>query len=94
MEQTGRERLAAYRDRTKLKQWELAKLLEITDSYLSQILSGRRLPGRETALRIEQEAGIPVGSWSESVRARLDRPKRKRTNKPEAGNELTHVSRS
>jgi len=61
--QLGREQLAAWRERSKLKQYELARLLEITDAYLSQVLSGKRRPSLLIAVRIERETGIPVSSW-------------------------------
>ena len=62
----GRERLRQYLDRARLKHYELAEQLGITDSYLSQLLSGRRSPGRTNALKIEDVTGVPVRSWQDS----------------------------
>lgn len=63
MPKTGRERLADYRDRSRLKQYELAELLQITDAYLSQLLSGVRRPSLTIAVRIENTTGVPAESW-------------------------------
>jgi transcriptional regulator with XRE-family HTH domain len=76
---SGRERLAEYRKRSKLNQRELARLIGITDAYLSQVLSGKRFPGRENALLIERLTGVPVESWSEPRRGKTDRTKRATT---------------
>lgn len=64
--QSGRERLAEYRRRSKLKQYELARLIDVTDAFLSQVLSGKRRPGRENAVKIERATGVPVESWSDA----------------------------
>ena len=72
MELTGRERLKQYCERAHLKQYELADLLGITESYLSQLLSGRRAPGRTNALKIEEVTGVPVRSWSDSSVGKSD----------------------
>lgn len=60
---TGRTRLAEYLRRTRLKQYELAGFLGITDAYLSQVLSGKRRPSLPIAVRIERETGVPVETW-------------------------------
>lgn len=86
--QSGRERLAAYRDRSRLKQTELATLLGMTDSYLSQVLSGRRRPGLDTALRIEEQTGVPVESWGERVIADAERRLARRARKHQLSKEL------
>lgn len=62
---SGRDRLKQYLKRSKQKQRQLAQQIGFTESYLSQLLSGKRTPGRVNALRIEEETGVPVGSWSE-----------------------------
>jgi transcriptional regulator with XRE-family HTH domain len=63
MTNRGAERLVAYRDKHKLKQYEIAELLEIDDAHISQLLSGRRRPGLPLAVRIEDRTGIPAESW-------------------------------
>ena len=63
----GRAQLAAWITRrfTKLhgKQSLAAKLLDLDQSYVSQLLSGRRSPSLMTAVRIERLTGIPVEAW-------------------------------
>lgn len=63
MQLSGRERLKAYRDKHGYKQYELAELLELDETHLSQILSGKRRPGLPIAVRIEDICGIPAKSW-------------------------------
>ena len=70
MAKTGRERLQEYISRTGLQQREMAVALKITDAFMSQILSGRRLPGWLTAERIEAVCGIPMSSWMPNRRSR------------------------
>lgn len=50
--------------RSKLTQQDGAEVLEIDRTYLSQMLNGKRTPGLETALRIENITGVSVRSWS------------------------------
>jgi plasmid maintenance system antidote protein VapI len=71
MPKTGRERLAKYITRSRQKQYEVAGDLRITESYLSQVLSGRRRPGLDIAVRIETLTGIPVSAWAASKKARI-----------------------
>lgn len=75
MKKSGRERLAEYRDRCGYKQYELAKLIEVDEPYLSQLLSGRRRPGLPTAVRIERLTGIPAESWLLTPRGKGKRQK-------------------
>ena len=63
MNKTGAQRLAEYRDKHSYKQYELAELLELDDAHVSQLLSGKRRPGLEIAVRIEERTGIPARSW-------------------------------
>lgn len=74
MPQHGRERLAAYIRRSRQKQYEVAAELQITESYLSQVLSGRRRPGLDIAVRIEAATGIPVVAWAAKKRAKSVKP--------------------
>ena len=61
---SGRKRLRQWLDRSKLRQSEAAKTLGVHQVVLSLWLSGKRRPGRENALLLERETGIPVESWS------------------------------
>lgn len=69
----GRERLAEWRDRSRISQKDMAAMFGITDSYLSQVLSGRRRPGLDIAVRIEALTGVPVQSWSDTSLSESDR---------------------
>lgn len=65
---SGREQLQAWIDRrfqgVRGTQSEAAKFLGLDQSYLSQLLAGKRpRPGLDVALRIERKTGIPVEAW-------------------------------
>lgn len=64
---SGREQLQSWIDRrfgqVHGRQSEAADLLGVDQSYLSQLLSGRRQPGLTTAVSIERLTGIPVEAW-------------------------------
>lgn len=49
-------------------QVEGAKALGIHEAYMSMLLSGRRAPGRDNAVKIHELTGIPVSAWSSSRR--------------------------
>lgn len=57
--------------RERLKTWiaqhtdqrRFAQDILITESYLSQVLSGRRTPRLPILARIERETGIPIAGW-------------------------------
>ena len=59
----GAERLEAYRLKHGYKQYELADLLSLDEAHVSQILNGKRKPGLEIAVRIEDRTGVPAESW-------------------------------
>jgi plasmid maintenance system antidote protein VapI len=40
-----------------------AEYLEISEAYVSYLKDGERAPGRELAIRIQDETGIPVTAW-------------------------------
>ncbi len=52
--------LAEYKEKNGLTGRELARRLEISDAYLSQVLSGQRTPSKKLARRISSLTGIPV----------------------------------
>jgi len=49
------------------KQREVAKRLQIHEAYLSRLISGAQIPSMVVAGRIQQELGIPVQAWVETV---------------------------
>jgi transcriptional regulator with XRE-family HTH domain len=64
-------------------------MVGLTDSYLSQILSGRRRPGLDAAVRIESVTGIPAVSWSSKALADADRRKERAAARARLRKELT-----
>lgn len=61
--QTGAARLAQWIDRSKLNQLEAARIIDIDPTQLSQILNGKRRPGLDNAVKIQQKTGIAVEAW-------------------------------
>ena len=53
----------------KPSQRDVAKRLEIDESYVSLLVSGQRTPSLQLAARIQEELGIPIDAWVEEVRA-------------------------
>lgn len=52
--------LTEYKERHGFTGRELARRLEISEAYLSQVLSGQRTPSKKLAQRISALTGIPV----------------------------------
>ncbi len=50
----------------KIKQTEIAKKADITDGFLSQILTGEKSPSWETAKKLFKATGIRPEIWMES----------------------------
>ena len=70
----GCRRLRAWMDRSKLtNQVEAARVIGISYYYFNKIYLGIRVPGRDTAVQIEKETGVPVEAWAS---IRLDKIKR------------------
>lgn len=65
--QPGREQLQDWIKRRFLdqrgNQSEAAEFLGLDQTYLSQLLGGRRNPGLNTAVTIERLTGISIESW-------------------------------
>ncbi len=61
--QHGRDRLRDWIERSRLKQYEAAAVLGMSDVFLSQILNGVRTPALENAVKIERVTGVSVESW-------------------------------
>lgn len=60
---SGRERLRAWIERSKVKDYEAAEILGVNPVVLSQWLGGARTPGLDNAVKIEQATGVSVESW-------------------------------
>lgn len=63
----GADAIWDWMERRGLNQRQASEIVEIDHTYLNHIVSGRRLPGRDLAVRIERKTGIPVEIWSTEV---------------------------
>jgi transcriptional regulator with XRE-family HTH domain len=61
---TGRERLAQWIERSKLTQGEAAAIIDMDPTQLSQILTGKRRPGLDNAIKIHRTTGIVPDAWA------------------------------
>lgn len=59
----GRRLLREWIQRAKMQDQEAAAFLGITSGYLSQLLSGSKVPSLELALKAEDLTGVSVRSW-------------------------------
>lgn len=73
----GRQLLRAWLDRSRQQQRTLAAKLGVSDPYLSQILSGLRRPKLELLMLIEAETGVPVASWADTRRGKVDQAQKR-----------------
>lgn len=57
--------LCTYLSTTGTKQTQLAEVLGVSRSYLSQLVGGTKSPSLELAVRIERatDGAVPVASW-------------------------------
>jgi transcriptional regulator with XRE-family HTH domain len=52
--------LAEFKEKKGVTGRQLARLLGISESYLSEILSGKRSPSKKAARAISEKTGVPV----------------------------------
>ena len=71
-EPTGRAQLAEWIERRYPTQREAARKIGIDPTQLSQVLTGKRRPGLDNAVRIWRETGISVVAWVPSVTDELE----------------------
>ena len=60
-------RLRMWRSGRGLDLGEAAVLLDCVKSTLSRIENGKGKPGRDLAVRIERETGLPVADWAKEA---------------------------
>jgi transcriptional regulator with XRE-family HTH domain len=72
----GRRLLHAWFERSKRQKQEVAAVLGITKSQLSQLLGGYRRPKLELSMAIEALTGVPVTSWADIRRGKVDRTRK------------------
>jgi transcriptional regulator with XRE-family HTH domain len=65
---SGPQELRDWMHRRKFLQRETAEYLKFDETYVSQLLNGKRTPGLDNAIIIERLTGIPVEAWSASSR--------------------------
>ena len=63
------DQLAAWLDRAKVSQADLAKRVGVTGASLSRILSRKQTPSLRVAAALERETGIPASAFVVPERA-------------------------
>lgn len=79
--EAGRKQLRDWMRRRQLNGREAAKLLGFHYTLLSNYVTGKRFPGRDNAVAIERETGIPVEAWSPTLEGKTYVPKTRRGRK-------------
>jgi transcriptional regulator with XRE-family HTH domain len=69
--ESGAEQLRDWMRRRGFKQADAARYLEFDEPYISVLLSAKRTPGLDNAIKLERLTGIPVEAWASSE---LDNP--------------------
>lgn len=67
---THRDPLALLQQEIDRRGWtqnELARRIGITSGHISHLMTGRRRPGLDLALRIERELGIKIQLWARAA---------------------------
>lgn len=70
--QSGPEQLRAWIDRQAFTQRSAATYLGFDETYVSQLVGGKRTPGLDNALLIERQTGIPVEAWASAILDKSD----------------------
>lgn len=65
--QSGREQLKAWIERGHFTQRQAATFLGFDETYVSQLVGGKRTPGLDNALLLERKTGIPVEAWASDI---------------------------
>lgn len=59
----GAEQFKDWMHRRRFLQKEAAEYLGFDETFVSQLVNGRRSPGLDNAILIERKTGIPVEAW-------------------------------
>jgi plasmid maintenance system antidote protein VapI len=78
----GREQLAAWIKRAKVKKGDAAELIGISRSFMSHILGGHRRPTLPNAVKIQEVTGIPVEAWVPTGRGKSARTRKPQQKQP------------
>jgi plasmid maintenance system antidote protein VapI len=73
--QSGPQQLREWMGRRVYNMTETADFLGLKLPFVSLLLSGKRTPSRETAVKIERLTGVPVQAWSLRSRVSTKKPK-------------------
>ena len=60
---SGPEQFKDWMHRRRFLQRESAEYLGFDETFVSQLVNGRRSPGLDNAIIIERKTGIPVEAW-------------------------------
>ena len=71
---SGAEQLKDWMHRRRFLQREAADHLGFDETFVSQLVNGRRTPGLDNAVIIERETGIPVEAWLSHADDKSDEP--------------------
>jgi transcriptional regulator with XRE-family HTH domain len=61
---SGAEQLKQWMHKRQFMQREAAEYFGWDETYVSQLVNGRRTPGLDNAIVIERKTGIPVEAWA------------------------------
>lgn len=80
--QSGSEQMVDWMRRRGFNQADAARYLEMDQPYISVLVSGKRSPGLDNAIKLERLTGIPVEAWlatdlNESDSADLVNPRKR-----------------
>lgn len=64
--QSGAAQLKDWMIRRRFLQKEAAEYIGLDETFVSQMVNGKRVPGLENAVLIERMTGIPVEAWMPS----------------------------
>lgn len=63
--QSGSEQLLEWMERKGFDtRTQAAKFLGVDKSIVTKLAKGTRKPGRESAIRLQRQTGIPIEAWS------------------------------
>lgn len=91
---SGREQLADWIDRKEYSKAQAAAAFKIHPVYLWQLLTGKRRPGRDLSVVIEELAGVPVKAWGRAFDKRIvQKGKRNASGRPARSSEPIDAAR-
>jgi transcriptional regulator with XRE-family HTH domain len=80
--ENGSTQLREWQWRRRFKGIQAAAYLGIHYTYYSNLVTGKRRPGREKAVTIEQLTGVPVEAWTPTVVGKRQNGKKTSASKP------------